>query len=60
MVDPVVASDGCMYKRSAIEQLFSEVRDGEEPRSPMTGHAFANRNLIPNAMVRQAAAKSST
>jgi hypothetical protein len=49
-VDPVIASDGYTYERSAIMQLF---RLGSSSRvSPITRAPFANFNLIPNFSMR--------
>jgi hypothetical protein len=51
MVDPVVASDGNTYERTAMEELFEMAqRQGIPPKSPLTreelGHTwFPNRQL---------------
>ena len=49
-VDPVIASDGHTYERSAIMQLFSLERSLRV--SPLTRAPFANFNLIPNYSMR--------
>lgn len=49
-VDPVIASDGHTYERSAIMQLFS--MDRSFRISPLTRAPFTNFNLIPNYSMR--------
>jgi hypothetical protein len=49
-VDPVIASDGHTYERSAIMQLFSMDRSARV--SPLTRAPFTNFNLIPNYSMR--------
>jgi hypothetical protein len=49
-VDPVIASDGHTYERSAIMQLFKLERSLRV--SPLTREPFANFNLIPNYNMR--------
>jgi len=50
--EPVIASDGYTYERSAITELFEangqDTFADTEPCSPMTGLPFASRQLIPN------------
>mmetsp|Transcript_22368 Transcript_22368/g.51583 ORF Transcript_22368/g.51583 Transcript_22368/m.51583 type:complete len:151 (-) Transcript_22368:229-681(-) len=52
MVDPVVASDGNTYERTAIERVFQE---GNPPRSPLTREPFENLHLTPNNVIRSLA-----
>lgn len=53
MDDPVIAADGHSYERMAIEGWF---RTGHD-KSPMTGLALANQDLIPNVNLRKAIAE---
>ena len=48
MADPVVASDGITYERSAIEQWMS----GHDV-SPITNEPFEHKILTPNVMARK-------
>ena len=48
MVDPVVASDGHSYERTAIQAVL----DSANPRSPLT-RAVLSRTLHPNVNLRQ-------
>lgn len=49
-IDPVIASDGHTYERSAIMQLFKLERSLRV--SPLTREPFASYNLIPNYSMR--------
>lgn len=40
--DPVLASDGVIYEREAIERVFSK----NNPNSPYTAEPFENKNLV--------------
>ena len=53
MVDPVMASDGHTYERRSIEQWFSTNPAASTVKSPMTGAALPNKNLIPNIAIRK-------
>ena len=52
MVDPVITVDGQTYERAAIERVFADTPQGEDPRSPVTGLPLSSRSLIPNVVVR--------
>lgn len=47
MIDPVVSADGYTYERSAIARWFETSR-----KSPVTGQALPNTDLVPNHSVR--------
>jgi predicted GTPase len=49
MKDPVVAADGYSYEREAIETYFKGCGNA---RSPMTGLALSNKNLINNQALK--------
>lgn len=49
--DPVLASDGETYERSAIEQWFAQ-RAGSPVFSPVTGAPIHDRTLFPNNRIR--------
>eukprot|EP00403_Amphidinium_massartii_P016404 CAMPEP_0178419114 /NCGR_PEP_ID=MMETSP0689_2-20121128/25441_1 /TAXON_ID=160604 /ORGANISM="Amphidinium massartii, Strain CS-259" /LENGTH=730 /DNA_ID=CAMNT_0020040537 /DNA_START=21 /DNA_END=2211 /DNA_ORIENTATION=- len=52
MRDPVVASDGWTYDRSAIERLF--LRSGRNlPISPVSGVRFPTRQVMSNMVIKQ-------
>ena len=51
MRDPVIASDGQTYERSAIESWFATLKVGL-PRSPVTGKSMPNTALLPNLAIR--------
>ena len=50
MRDPVIASDGQTYERSAIEGWF--VMGCGPPRSPVTGQLMPSAALLPNLAIR--------
>ena len=52
MVDPVMTVDGQTYERAAIERVFEDTAQGEDPRSPVTELVLSSRLLIPNVAVR--------
>ena len=56
MSDPVVASDGHTYERSAFLRLLSEHQGGGVGplRSPMTNEPLAHKHLTPNIAIRSA------
>lgn len=55
MVDPVQASDGYTYERSAIETwLQQQQRQGLPATSPMTRAPMASSELVPNRAIRDA------
>ena len=47
MLDPVLASDGATYERSAIAEWL-----GKQSTSPLTGEPLDEATLRPNVMVR--------
>jgi hypothetical protein len=47
LIDPVIASDGHTYERKAIEGWFTK-----NDTSPNTGLALANKDLLPNYVVK--------
>ena len=51
MRDPVIASDGQTYERSAIEGWFATLH-GQPPRSPVTRQLMATTALLPNLAIR--------
>ncbi len=51
MRDPVIASDGHTYERSAIEGCFASLGSAP-PRSPVTGQPMPNAALLPNLAIR--------
>jgi len=51
--DPVIASDGYTYERSAIEQLITNAEESREaPKSPMTREPFSDVKLSTNHAMR--------
>ena len=52
--DPVIASDGQTYERSAIEGWFAMLRSGPL-RSPVTGQLMPSAALLPNLAIRELA-----
>ena len=50
MTDPVLASDGFTYERSAIQRVFST--NTITLRSPVTNEPFENITLLPNRVLR--------
>ncbi len=52
MRDPVIASDGQTYERSAIEGWFVKQGSGP-PRSPVTGEPLRSAALLPNLAIRE-------
>ena len=52
MVDPVITVDGQTYERAAIERVFADTPQGEDPRSPVTGLRLSSMLLIPNVAIR--------
>jgi hypothetical protein len=55
--DPVIASDGQTYERSAIEGWFQTLGGGP-PRSPVTGQLMPSAALLPNLAVRDLVQRS--
>lgn len=52
MRDPVCATDGSTYDRSAVERLMRHA--GRLPAiSPMTAKAFPSKQLVPNIVLKQ-------
>ncbi len=54
MRDPVIATDGLTYERSAVEGWFATL-DGGPPRSPVTGQLLPSKALLPNLAIRELA-----
>jgi len=54
MRDPVIASDGQTYERSAIEGWFATLSSAP-PRSPVTGQLMPSMSLLPNRAIRELA-----
>ena len=52
MRDPVIASDGQIYKRSTIERWFAALGSGPL-RSLMTGQPMPSASLLPNLAIRE-------
>ncbi len=52
MRDPVIATDGLTYERSAIEGWFATLGSGP-PRSPVTGQPMPSSALLPNLAIRE-------
>lgn len=51
--DPVMASDGYTYERSAIEQLIAEAENsGETPKSPMTNEPLSSVRVSSNYAIK--------
>ena len=57
MRDPVIASDGQTYERSAIEGWFKMLGSGA-PRSPVTGQLMPSAALLPNLAIRDLVQRS--
>ena len=57
MHDPVIASDGQTYERSAIEGLLA-TRGSRSPRSPVTGQLMPTAALLPNLAIRDLVQRS--
>jgi hypothetical protein len=57
MRDPVIASDGQTYERSAIEGWFQMLVEGP-PRSPVTGERMPSAALLPNLAIRDIVQRS--
>ena len=57
MRDPVIASDGQTYERSAIEGWFATLGAGP-PRSPVTGQLMPTAALLPNLAIRDLVQRS--
>lgn len=53
MSDPVIASDGFSYDRSAIESYFNS-RSSYQIKSLRTNEPFANKNLVANVQLKLA------
>jgi hypothetical protein len=54
LVDPVVASDGFTYEKSALAALFSKSRSGGKARSPLTRELLDPKVQVPNrALVKR-------
>lgn len=52
MREPVCATDGASYERSAIERLMKQA--GRMPAmSPVTGRSFPSKQVVPNAVLQQ-------
>ncbi len=51
MRDPVIATDGLTYERSAIEGFFAAL-GGAPLRSPVTGQLMPSAALLPNLAIR--------
>ena len=52
MRDPVIATDGQTYERSAIEGWFTTTGSGP-PVSPVTGQLMPSVALLPNLAIRE-------
>lgn len=52
MVNPVIASDGHTYERSAIQEYLMQHR-----ASPVIGVTLKNKNLVPNVVIKMAIAQ---
>jgi len=52
MRDPVIATDGLTYERSAIEGWFA-TQGGGPPRSPVTGQLVPSASVLPNLAIRE-------
>ena len=52
MRDPVIASDGHTYERSAIEGWFATL-GSVLPQSPVTGQPMMSAALLPNLAIRE-------
>jgi len=54
MSDPVIATDGLTYERSAIEGWLATL-SGRPARSPTTGQLIPSAALLPNLAIRELA-----
>lgn len=53
MTDPVIASNGLTYDRSAIDSYFATFQPGQEIISPSDASSTIERNVFPNIMLKE-------